>query len=124
MSNEIANALNLEPLEETKKSEVEKNLTNDYEFARGNLYDVIGRGQEAIVDMLDIAKQSQHPRSFEVLSQLLKTVVDANKDLLEINQRQKNLEKQDGKNPQTINNNLFVGSTAELQKLIKSAGNE
>lgn len=123
MSNEIAKALDLPPLE-TSKSKVDNNLSNDYEYARGNLYDVISRGQEAIVDMLDIAKQSQHPRSFEVLSQLLKTVVDANKDLLEINQRQKNLEKQDNKNPQTINNNLFVGSTAELQKMLKSASDE
>lgn len=124
MSNEIAKALDLQPIEENKQSKVDGNLSNDYEFARGNLYDVISRGQEAIVDMLDIAKQSQHPRSFEVLSQLLKTVVDANKDLLEINQRQKNLEKQDNKNPQTINNNLFVGSTAELQKMLKSASDE
>jgi len=124
MSNEIAKALDLQPIEENKQSKVDSNLSNDYEFARGNLYDVISRGQEAIVDMLDIAKQSQHPRSFEVLSQLLKTVVDANKDLLEINQRQKNLEKQDNKNPQTINNNLFVGSTAELQKMLKSASDE
>ena len=119
MSDEIANALQVTPISEVQQSEVTKNISNDYQYARGNLYGVIEKGQEAVVDMLDIARQSQHPRSFEVLAQLLKTVMDANKDLLEINQRQKNLEKQDSSSPQTVNNNLFVGSTSELQKMLK-----
>lgn len=92
----------------------------DFDYARENLYDVISKGQEALFDMLDVAKQSQHPRAYEVLSTLINTLVSANKDLLELQKKKKDLFKTE-ETPQTINNNLFVGSTAELQKLISDA---
>jgi len=71
--------------------------------------------------MLEIAKSSEHPRAFEVVNQLMKTMSDAQKDLLEVKKRQKELEtpdKQEG--PTTVNNSLFVGSTEELLKMIKN----
>ena len=69
--------------------------------------------------MIDLAKASEHPRAFEVVSQLTKTLVDANKDLLDIQKKVKDLKKEDEKEqPQQVTNALFVGSTAELQKMI------
>jgi len=98
------------------RGEVEK----DYNFARDNMYDVIEKGTEALDYLLELAKQSEHPRAFEVVSTLTKTIVDANKDLLEVQKKLKDLtaeEKTD--QPQNVTNALFVGSTADLQKLIK-----
>ena len=69
--------------------------------------------------MLEVAQMSQHPRSFEVVAELIKTMAETNKDLLELSKRKKDLDESDAKSPQTINNNLFVGSTSELTKLIK-----
>ena len=92
----------------------------DYEYARSNMYQVIESGHDALTNMLEIAKSSEHPRAFEVVNQLMKTMADAQKDLLEIKKRQRELEapeKQEG--PTTVNNSLFVGSTAELQKMLK-----
>ena len=93
-------------------------ITKDYTYARENLYDVIERGTEALDYLLELAKASEHPRAFEVVSTLTKTLVDANKDLLEVQQKVKKLKEED-KQPQNVTNALFVGSTADLQKLIK-----
>lgn len=93
-------------------------VTDDFEYARGNMISVIEKGQEALSGVLEVASQSQHPRAFEVAATLVKTIADANKDLLELQKRKKDLTGI-GPNPTTVNNNLFVGSTAELQKLIK-----
>lgn len=101
----------------TKPSLEENNTSKDFEYARENLYDVIEKGQEALFDMMDVAKQSQHPRAYEVLSGMINTLVSANKDLLDLHKKKKELFKTE-EDPKTINNNLFVGSTAELQKLI------
>jgi len=109
----------VEIMEPIKKSIVP--LNNDYEYARRNLYDVIEKGQSALEDIIDIAKQSESARAFEVATNLMKTMVDANKDLLELAKKKKDLERDDndpGKN--VTNNNLFVGSSTELLKLIKN----
>ncbi len=116
----IAKTLNLTPL--TLSSTVNPNLsaqiTNDFDYARGNIIAVIEKGQDALTGILEVASMSQHPRSFEVVATLIKAVSDANKDLLELQKRRKDLT---GEQiiPTTVNNNLFVGSTAELQQLIK-----
>jgi hypothetical protein len=78
----------------------------------------IEKGQEALSGILDVAGMSQHPRAYEVAATLVKTIADANKDLLELQKRKKDLTGV-GPSPTTVNNNLFVGSTAELQQLIK-----
>ena len=89
----------------------------DYDYARTNFYNIIETGTEALEQMLDVAKASEHPRAYEVVSTIMKTLVDANKDLVTMSEKKKPKETVDGL-PMT-NNNLFVGSTAELQQLLK-----
>lgn len=99
---------------------------NDFESARANLYEVISTGQEAIDRLSEIASQSQHPRAFEVLAKLMDTVVSTNKELLELQSKIREIDAKDSpisEKAQTINNNLFVGSTAELQKVLKDMKN-
>ena len=95
---------------------------NDFESARANIHEVIQNNQEAMDKLLEIASQSQHPRAFEVLAKLMDTQINANKELLELQCKIREIDAAEAStNPssQTINNNLFVGSTAELQKMIK-----
>ena len=116
----IAKTLDITPL--TQLPVVEKyednQVTDDFEYARGNMISAIVKGQEALRGILDVAGMSQHPRAYEVAATLVKTIADANKDLLELQKRKKDLTGV-GPNPTTVNNNLFVGSTAELQQLIR-----
>jgi hypothetical protein len=126
MSDKLANALNITPIDKNFnptsspiRVENSDNVNKDFEYARGNLINIIEKGNEALDGILEVAQMSQHPRSFEVVAELIKTMADTNKDLLELSKRKKDLEELDIKSPQTINNNLFVGSTSELQKLIK-----
>jgi hypothetical protein len=127
--NDLDKILNIAPNTEEQKVEnlpavvepVNNEAEKDYSYARENLYDVIEKGQEALFDMLDVAKQSQHPRAYEVLSGLINTLVAANKDLVDLQKKKKDLFKQEEAKEKTVtNNNLFVGSTAELQKLIQN----
>ena len=94
--------------------------TADYEYTRGNLYSLIEKGQEAINGILELAQEGQQPRSYEVVGQLIKSVGDVSDKLIDLQQKMKDLNKEDEKSsPTTVNNALFVGSTAELQKLLK-----
>jgi len=95
----------------------------DYNYARENYYNLIERNQDAVEEMLEIAKQSEHPRAFEVVGQLIKSGLDANKELMSLHKTKKELsiEKSSGVN---VNNAVFVGSTAELQKLLKAKRGE
>ena len=123
MNDPISDALNLTPIQEMLPAEKKKPVavTTDFEYARGNMLNILEKGNEALDGILDVAQQSQHPRAFEVVAGLIKTLSDTNKDLLELQKRQKDIIKRDEEEsgPKTINNNLFVGSTTELQKLIK-----
>ena len=114
----IANSLDLQPIEDNKKA-VRDNIVDDFEYARGNMIAVIEKGREALSGILDVATMSQHPRSYEVVATLVKAVADANKDLLELSKKRKDLEKVENGGPQTVNNNLYLGSTADLLKLLK-----
>lgn len=103
----------------SKKPEDFQEIDSDYKYARENLYGVIEKGTEALDTLIELAKASEHPRAFEVVSQLTKTLVDANKDLLDIQKKVKDLKKTEEKEaPKNVTNALFVGSTAELQKLV------
>lgn len=93
-------------------------IENDAERARETMHTLIDKGNEAIDGILHIAKNSDHPRAYEVVGQLIKTVSDVAKDLLEVQKRKKELEKIDAPKIQT-QNNLFVGSTSELLKAMK-----
>ena len=95
-------------------------ITRDYEYTRGNLYSIIEKGQEAIDGILEIAQESEMPRAYEVAGQLIKSVSDATDKLLDLQKKLKDVnEEQTQKGPSTVNNALFVGSTADLAKLIK-----
>ena len=95
-------------------------IESDYKYARENLYNAIERGSDALEELVELAKQSQSPRAFEIVGQMIKTLTDANKDLLEVQKKVKDLKKEDQqKGPNNVTNALFVGNTAELQKLIK-----
>ena len=90
----------------------------DYNYARENYYNLIERNQAAVEEMLEIAKQSEHPRAFEVVGQLIKSGLEANKELMNLHKTKKDLTTEKTPN-QVTNQAVFVGSTAELQKLLK-----
>ncbi len=126
----IGEFLELEPLKKdiTKAKEIvnDSKLDNDFEYARGNLYQVIENGSNALTELLEVAQQSQHPRAFEVVATLVRTLSDANIALMDLSKKKQTIETtaNGGNNPSTVNNTLFVGSTGDLQKLIKKQINE
>ena len=100
----------------------DQTVDDDIAYARENLYKIVESGNDALETLLNVAKASESPRAFEVVQQFIKTMADANKDLVEL-QRKKKLLKADVEKARDIHNNLFVGSTAELQKMIKGMKN-
>ena len=118
----------IEKAEETvvdiKKAKTDKDVENDYEYTRGQLYNLIEKGQEAINGILDVAQNSDHPRAYEVAGNLIKNVADISDKLVDLQKKMKELD-QEKKGPTTVTNNaMFVGSTAELQKMLKQMGND
>ena len=99
-------------------------ITKDYEYTRGNLYSIIEKGQEAINGILELAQDSEMPRAYEVAGQLIKSVSDATDKLMDLQKKLKDVEEEKQKVPSTVNNSLFVGSTAELAKMLKSVNVE
>ena len=93
-------------------------VDTDYKYARENLYNIIERGSDALNDLVEIAGQSQSPRAYEIVGQMIKTLTDANKDLLEVQKKVKDLKKEEG-GPKNVTNALFVGNTTELQRMLK-----
>ena len=100
----------------SEKTDVQK----DYEYTRGNLYSLIEKGQEAVNGILELAQESEMPRAYEVAGQLIKNVADATDKLIDLQKKLKDIEEETPKGPTNVTNALFVGSTAELQKLLKS----
>lgn len=94
-------------------------IKKDYDYTRGNLYSIIEKGQEAINGILEIAQESEMPRAYEVAGQLIKNVADATDKLMELQKKLKDVEEESQKGPSTVNNALFVGSTADLAKMLK-----
>ena len=99
------------------------NENNDFQYARENLYHIIERGRDAMDELLEIAKAEESPRAFEVFGQLLKNMTDSQEKLMELHQKKQKLEnvgdRQEVTKAQNVTNALFVGSTAELLKLVK-----
>jgi hypothetical protein len=108
----------IEPPAVKSDEKTEKNLDKDFEYAKDNIKMLISNGSEAIEEILKVAKAGDSPRAYEVVSQLLKTVADMNKDLLELHQRAKAVKKETVNVKNTTNNSIYVGSTSELQDLI------
>ena len=113
--------------EESSTNKIEKVVTaiddvkKDYEYTRGNLYSLIEKGQEAINGILELARESEMPRAYEVAGQLIKNVSDATDKLMDLQKKLKDIEEERGvRGPTNVTNALFVGSTAELAKLLKS----
>jgi len=94
-------------------------LNNDYKYVRENIYNIIERGQDAIEDLLQDARDSGNARMFEVVGQLIKTVGEQNQNLLNVHKQVKDITQETNAGPNNVTNALFVGSTAELQKLLK-----
>ena len=103
--------------EEQKKNFVQE---QDYEYSRDTYYDLIEKGRESLELMIEVARESEHPRAFEVLSNMIKGIADVNDKLMDLNKKQKELQKDD-KPAETTNttNNLFVGSTTDLQRMLQ-----
>jgi len=116
-------------VEEIKKPIVKKeqkivpadddDIDKDYEYQRQNFYSLVERGQDAIDGILDIAKESEHPRTYEVAGQLIKTVAEVTEKLGDLQEKMKKLKDVPNNAPKNVTNALFVGSTAELQKMLK-----
>ena len=94
-------------------------LKKDYEYTRANLYSLIEKGQEAINGILELAQESEMPRAYEVAGQLIKNTSEIAEKLMALHKLKKDVEEEKTKGPTTVNNALFVGSTAELAKLLK-----
>ena len=108
------------PIKPKKITAQVDDIKKDYEYTRGNLYSIIEKGQEAINGILELAQESEMPRAYEVAGQLIKNVADATDKLMDLQKKLKDVnEEKETKGPTTVNNSLFVGSTAELQKFLK-----
>ena len=100
-----------------------EDVEKDYEYTRGQLYNLIDKGQEAIQGALEVAQESGHPRAFEVATNAMKQVADMTDKLMDLQKKVKDLD-EDKKGPTKVTNNaMFVGSTAELQKMLKQMNN-
>ena len=115
---------NIEPrknrLEKTDKNDSSK----DYEYSRAQLYSLVEKGQEAVNGILELAQESDSARAYEVAATTIKAVADTTDKLIDLQQKMKDLEQDPNKGPTNVTNALFVGSTAELSKLIKQQKNE
>lgn len=98
----------------------EKNLKDDYEYSRETYYNLLAKGQESLELMIEVARESEHPRAFEVLSGMMKNMADINDKLMDLNKKNKDINKKDEpKQVGNTTNNLFVGTTTDLQRLIQ-----
>jgi hypothetical protein len=128
----LSEIFDVEPIKEVSKEEIlpvvveyADPVNADAEFARDNIRELVTQGNQAVNELMLIARDGQHPRAFEVLSGLMKNLADMNKDLLEIQKRKKDLApKAESQNNLSIDKAVFVGSTAELVKMLKTQKQE
>lgn len=130
----ISKALNLTPLEPMRTNHVANLLTGalndsakaDFETARTNLHEVINTGLESLAKLSQIADGTQHPRAFEVIAKLIESIASANRELLELQAMIRTIDAADAPTTRSgsVTNNLFLGSTAELQKIIHQLKND
>ena len=130
LNEKLSEVLDVEPIQfevtEAKETTTEKLpatvVDDDAAFARCNIRSLIEKGNQAMDDLLNVAKASEHPRAYEVAAGLIKNLADLNKDLLEIQKRRKDLSPQEASSVKNVNVDkaVFVGSTAELVKLLKT----
>jgi len=94
------------------------NIKGDYEYSRDTYYELLEKGKESLELMVEVARESEHPRAFEVLSNMMKNMADINDKLMDLNKKNKEINKEDVKQVGNTTNNVFLGSTADLQKLL------
>lgn len=103
----------------------DKKYDNDYEYTKQTLYDLIEKGREGIEEMIEVAKSSEHPRAYEVLSKLIKDVGDVSDKLMDLNKKHKDITKpereEQEKLPGHTTNNVFIGTTTDLQRMLQDA---
>ena len=110
----------VEQVKPTLKKTDTPDVKQDYETTRAQLHNLVMKGQEAVDGILDVARASDHPRAYEVAGQLIKNVADTADKLIDLQKKMKELDAEDKKSgPSTVNNTMFIGSTAELQKMLK-----
>ena len=119
---EVLGVINMPKKEITKVEKVKPSINGqdedtDFQYARENLYNLIERGQDGLEELLEIAKQSEHPRAFEVVGQMIDKLTTTNKELLNLHKTKKDIKTEKG--PTNVTNALYVGSTADLQKMLK-----
>ncbi len=102
----------------------EDDIDNDYKYQRENFYNLVERGQDAIDGILEIAKESEHPRTYEVAGNLIKQVAEVTEKLGDLQEKMRKLKEVPNSAPKNVTNALFVGSTAELQKMLKGKGDD
>ena len=102
----------------------ENDIDNDYKYQRENFYNLVERGQDAIDGILQIAKESDHPRTYEVAGNLIKQVAEVTEKLGDLQEKMRKLKEVPNSAPKNVTNALFVGSTAELQKMLKGKGDD
>lgn len=137
MNKKISDSLDMVPLDKVKTTSVEptkkasKDIDqasdNDFDYARENMYNVIERGADALEEMMDVARQSQHPRAYEVISTIMKTLVDANKDLVDMSDKKKAQKKEENEPQQPREGDKhihFHGTTEDLRKKIEELKND
>ena len=102
----------------------EDDIENDYKYQRENFYGLVERGQDAIDGILELAKEGEHPRAYEVAGNLIKQVAEVTEKLGDLQEKMRKLKEVPNTAPKNVTNALFVGSTAELQKMLKGKSNE
>lgn len=117
---EIAPNVEKLPAEKVSPPKTNKDDSDtDFQYSRENLYNIIERGSDAMDGLLEIAKETEHPRAYEVVGQLIDKLTNANKELIGLHKTMQTVKDDLVKSPQNVTNALFVGSTADLQKLLK-----
>ena len=102
----------------------EDDIENDYKYQRENFYGLVERGQDAIDGILELAKEGEHPRAYEVAGNLIKQVAEVTEKLGDLQEKMRKLKEVPNSAPKNVTNALFVGSTAELQKMLKGKSDE
>lgn len=96
------------------------NVSSDYDYSRDTYYELIEKGKDALENMIEVARESEHPRAYEVLSGMIKNVSDVNDRLMDLNKKQKEIDtKNEVKQVENQQNNYYLGSTADIQKMLK-----
>lgn len=98
----------------------DNNVKSDYQYSRDTYYDLIEKGKESLDLMIEVARESEHPRAFEVLSGMIKNISDVNDKLMDLNKKNKDISREEQKQIGNTTNNLFIGSTTDLQRMLQN----